>query len=107
MDDETTGMRVRVRIGWLLVVTGFVVVLGSAVLRNWNAFPGWTGAVGGLGIVAGCIGGSLLGRYRSAVRDPAAARRVMAVERDERTASIRTRAGHRAWVVSAVITWIG
>ena len=108
MHDDRAWIRGRVRLGWVLLAVGVAVVVAATVLDVADLVPGWDfRVVGGLGILGIGLGLSLVIRYRPALRDEAAARRVVVEERDERTVQIRTRAGNRAWIVSAVITWIG
>ena len=57
-------------------------------------------------MLAAGLGVSQVLRYRPALRDEASARRIAVEERDERSVQIRTRAGNRAWIVSAVWVWI-
>jgi hypothetical protein len=108
MDEQRAWIRGRVLTGWALVALGVAVFAIGLVLRAVNAFPGWNVAiVGGLGILAVGVGAGLVVQYRRALHDDVAAHRIIATERDERVVGIKTRAGNRAWVVSAVITWLG
>ncbi|MFN8631004.1 MAG: hypothetical protein U0838_12020 [Chloroflexota bacterium] len=108
MDEQRAWIKGRVLTGWALVATGGAILAISLILRAANAFPGVNmGVIGGLGILALGFGIGLVAQYRRALHDEAAARRVIVAERDERTVGIKTRAGNRAWVVSAVITWLG
>lgn len=108
MDEQRAWIRGRVLTGWALGAVGVVVLAASLGLRAAGAFPGWNlGAVGGLGILAIGMGVGLVVQYRRALHDPAAAHRVIVAERDERVVAIKTRAGNRAWVVSAAMTWLG
>lgn len=108
MHDELAWIRRRVRLGWLLLAIGASVVVVATILSVADLVPGWdVRVVGGLGILLAGLGLALVIRYRSALGDDAAARRAIVEERDERTVQIRTRAGYRAWIVSAVFLWIG
>jgi hypothetical protein len=108
MDEQRTWIRGRVMTGRVLVAVGVAIFAASLVLRALDAFQGWNvGIAGGLGILAIGVGVGLIVQYRSALNDDAAAHRIIVAERDERVVGIRTRAGNRAWVVSAVITWLG
>ena len=108
MHDERAWISGRVRLGWLLLAAGAAVVVVTTVLGVVDLVPGWDfRVVGGLGILMLGLGLGLVMRYRPALGDDAAARRVVVEERDERTVQIRTRAGYRAWIVSAVFVWIG
>ena len=108
MHDERAWISGRVRLGRLLLAVGAAVVVVATVLGVADLVPGWDfRVVGGLGVLMLGLGLGLVMRYRSALDDDAAARRLVVEERDERTVQIRTRAGYRAWVVSAVFVWIG
>ncbi len=108
MHDEQAWIQGRVRLGWLLVAVGAVVLVVATVLDVMDLVPGWDFRVlGGLGILVLGLGLGLVTRYRPALRDDAAARRFVVEERDERSVQIRTRAGNRAWIVSAVFVWMG
>jgi hypothetical protein len=107
MDERKTWIRGRVRLGWGLIALGAVLVLTGGVLGAMNSGTGWNfGIIGGLGILAAGFGVGYVVRYRSALRDATSARRIAVEERDERGVLIRTRAGNRAWVVSAVLVWV-
>jgi hypothetical protein len=108
MDEQRAWIRGRVLTGWALVALGVVVFAIGLVLRAVNAFPGWNvGILGGLGILVIGVGAGLVVQYRRALHDDAAAHRIIVSERDERVVGIKTRAGNRAWVVSAVFIWLG
>jgi hypothetical protein len=107
MNERRAWIANRVRLGWGLIVAGVALLVAGGILGALNAGSGWNyGVVGGLGILAAGFGVGQVLRYRPALRDEAAARRIAAEERDERSVQIRTRAGNRAWIVSAVFVWI-
>jgi peptidoglycan/LPS O-acetylase OafA/YrhL len=107
MNERTAWIANRVRLGWGLIVLGVALLVASGVLGALNAGDGWNySIIGGLGILAAGFGIGLVVRYRPALRDEASARRIAVEERDERSVQIRTRAGNRAWIVSAVLVWI-
>jgi hypothetical protein len=108
MHDELAWIRGRVRLGWAVLAGGAAVLIVATVVSVADLVPGWDfRIVGALGILGLGLGLGLVIRYRPALRDTAAARRVIVEERDERTVQIRTRAGNRAWIVSAVFVWVG
>ena len=107
MDERRAWAAGRVRLGWGLVGLGVALVVAGTIIGALNAGDGWNyGIIGGLGILAAGVGLGQVIRYRPALHDEATARRITVEERDERSVGIRTRAGNRAWVVSAVLVWI-
>jgi hypothetical protein len=108
MTDRTSWLRTRVRAGWLLLACGLVVFVASLALARANPdFPWNLRILGGLGIVIGGVGGGLIFRYRPAISDDEAARRLVVEERDERGVLIRRRAGQRAYWMSALLVYVG
>ncbi len=108
MNEQTQWLRVRARLGWLLLAGGLVLLAGSLVAAR--AYPDATfnfRIVGGLGILVVGIGLAFAVRYGVALRDEAAARRVIVEERDERSVTIRQRAGSRAYWTSAILVFAG
>jgi hypothetical protein len=107
MNERTAWIANRVRLGWGLIVLGVALLVAGGALGALNAGSGWNyNIIGGLGILAAAFGAGLVLRYRPALHDEASARRIAVEERDERSVQIRTRAGNRAWIVSAVFVWI-
>lgn len=108
MTEQTQWLRMRARLGWLLLAAGLVLLAGSLVASR--AYPDTTinlRIVGGLGILVGGLGLGYAVRYGGALRDEAAARRVIVEDRDERSVLIRQRAGSRAYLASAVLVFGG
>ncbi len=108
MNEQTGWLRLRARLGWLLLAGGLVLLGGSLVAGRAN--PNATfdfRIVGGLGIFVAGLGLAFAVRYGVALRDEASARRVMVEERDERSVLIRQRAGSRAYWASAVLVFCG
>jgi hypothetical protein len=107
MDERLAWIVGRVRLGWISVGLGIGLVGMSVVLGAVNPGTGMDhNALGGLGILAIGFGVGWVVRYRPALRDEASARRIAVEERDERSVQFRTRAGNRAWIVSAFLVWI-
>ena len=108
MTDRTTWLRIRVRAGWLLLACGIVVFAASLVLARANPdFPWNLRIMGGVGIVIGGVGAAMIARYRPAISNDEAARRLIVEERDERGVLIRRRAGQRAYWTSALLVYVG
>jgi peptidoglycan/LPS O-acetylase OafA/YrhL len=108
MTDRTTWLGRRVRAGWLLLACGILVFVGSVVLSLASPDFRWNLRIlGGVGMVLGGLGVSLLVRYRPAISNGEVARRLIVEERDERGIQIRQRAGQRAYWASAVLVLIG
>lgn len=108
MTDRTTWLRIRVRVGWLLLGCGIVVFAVSLVLARANPdFPWNLRIMGGVGIVIGGVGAAMIARYRPAISNDEVARRLIVEERDERGVLIRRRAGQRAYWTSALLVYVG
>lgn len=108
MSEQTQWLRLRARLGWLLLAGGLVLLVGSLVAaRAIPNEPFNFRIVGGLGILIAGLGLAFAVRYGAALRDDAAARRVMVEERDERSVLIRQRAASRAYWTSAVLVFGG
>jgi hypothetical protein len=108
MTDRTSWLRTRVRAGWLLLACGIVVFVASLVLaRAHPDYPWNLRILGGVGMVIGAVGAAMVIRYRPAISDVEAARRLIVEERDERGVRIRQRAGQRAYWVSALLVYVG
>ncbi len=107
MDKRTNWIAGRVRLGWLFLGGGALVGLAGVWLELQAAGPSNFRLLTGLGILLLGIGVGYLVRYRAALKDSAAARRLVAEERDERSELIRARAGNRAYWVSAGLVYLG
>lgn len=107
MDERRAWIAGRVRLGWAMVALGIGLVGLNIVLGAMNARTGANyNVVGGFGILATGFGIGWVVRYRPALSDEASARRIAVEERDERSVQIRTRAGNRAWILSAILVWV-
>jgi hypothetical protein len=85
-----------------------VVFVASLVLaRAHPDYPWNLRILGGVGMVIGAVGAAMVIRYRPAISDVEAARRLIVEERDERGVRIRQRAGQRAYWVSALLVYVG
>jgi peptidoglycan/LPS O-acetylase OafA/YrhL len=108
MTDRNRWLRTRVRAGWLLLACGIAVFVASLVLARANPDYPWNLRImGGVGIVLGGVGAGMIARYRPAITNDEAARRLIVEERDERGVRIRQRAGQRAYWVSAFLVYVG
>ena len=108
MDKHTNWIAARIRLGWVFLVAG--VLVASLGIFSEMAFYYLTynfRIITGLGILLIGIGVGYLVRYRAALKDELAARRLTAEERDERTVMIRSRAGNRAYIVCALLVYLG
>lgn len=107
MTQDLHWLTTRVRLGLLLLAGGaLTTVVATLVSLADPSVAAQARIVGGAGILAVGIGTAAVIRYGSALRDDAAALRVLIEERDERAESIRQRAGHRAYLVSAAVTFV-
>jgi len=108
MDQRNKWIANQVRLGWLFLGGGLVVGLMGILLER-QAAPGPFNSrlLTGLGILLLGIGAGYLVRYRAALKDSAAARRLVAEERDERSLLIRAQAGNRAYWISAGLFYLG
>jgi hypothetical protein len=108
MDSRKRWIVAKVRLGWALLLAGVVAgALGAVLMKLYAHGPYNYGILTGLGILLVAVGIELLVRYRRALSDDRAASRLVATERDERTVLIRSRAGNRAYWVSAVLIYAG
>lgn len=98
----------RIRTGWVILAVGVVVCLVGVLLELGNSNLAFNPAIiTGLGILGVGIGVGIVVRYRAALVDEQAAKRLKADELDERTVLIRTRAGSRAYWVSTGLVYAG
>ena len=108
MDKTTSWIAARVRLGWIFLVVGVLVAsVGIFSELNFSYVPFNFRIITGVGILFVGIGAGFLIRYQPALKDQKSARRLNIEERDERTVQIRTRAGNRAYIVSAALIYIG
>lgn len=108
MESRTRWIAGKIRLGWIFLALGALVVIIGLLAQIQFVDSAYNfRIVTGLGILFIGIGAGYLLRYRTALKDDQAARRLNAEERDERTLLIRARAGNRAYWVTAVILYIG
>ena len=108
MDNPTNWIAARVRLGWVFLVAGVLVAsVGILSELNFSYAPINFRIITGVGILLIGIGAGFLIRYQPALKDQKSAHRLNIEERDERTVQIRTRAGNRAYIVSALLVYIG
>lgn len=108
MNKRMKWITARIKYGWFIVTAGVLVGLTGIVLELFAAAPPFRPSlITGLGILFIGIGVGMVVRYRSALRDEDAARRLTVEEMDERTVMIRNQAAYRAFWVSMVMIYIG
>ncbi len=108
MNDNQKWIAQKVTLGLVLLSVGTLALLAGVLI------PLLTGSldflfriIAGAGILSIGLGIAQLVKYRGASRDPLAARRITAQERDERMIAIRLRAGNRAFWVSLLMVYAG
>lgn len=100
-------IRKRYVTGWVLFVLGLLVfTIGILTELSNSTQPFNVRIITGFGFVFIFGGIGILTRYRAALRDEKAAKRIMINAADERTVMIRSKAGHLAFWVSMIITYI-
>ncbi len=108
MNNQTKWISNRIQIGRITLAVGVIVaILGIIAESRFSDLSFNFRIITGLGILIIGIGVSILIRYGAAVKDEQSARRLNVEERDERTVLIRTRAGNKAYWVSAALIYIG
>jgi hypothetical protein len=108
VDNRTKWIKTRIRLGWVFLGVGALVAVGGIFAESQFAGQPFNfRIITGLGILLIGVGVAYLVRYGAALKDEQAARRLTVEERDERTLLIRTRAGNRAYWVSAALAYIG
>lgn len=108
MDSRTKWITTRIRTGWAFLAAGVIVgAIGMFTELQHAVLPYNPRLLTGLGILLAGIGVAYLVRYRAALQDERAARRLTVEERDERLMLIRMRAGNRAFWVSALLVYAG
>ena len=108
MDSRKNWISARIRLGSVFLIAGVLVAsLGIFTEMTFYYLTYNFRIITGVGILMIGVGVGYLVRYGAALKDEQAARRLTAEERDERTLMIRTRAGNRAYIVSAVLVYLG
>ena len=108
MNNRTKWIQSRIRTGWVLLVLGGLVGLAGIYTELQYGYEPFNYRIlTGAGILLAGAGAGYLARYWPALKDERSARRLCAEERDERTMMLRSRAGNRAYYVSAVMTFAG
>ena len=108
MVNRTKWIKSKIYIGWMLLALGILVAVAGIITELQYADQPYNfRIVTGLGILFIGIGVGNLVRYGTALKNEQSARRLIVEEADERTVLIRTRAGNRAYWVSAVFIYIG
>jgi hypothetical protein len=98
----------RIQLGWALLAAGLVVGISGILLRMMvGDLPFNARIITGIGILLIGLGISNIVRYRAALQDKQAARRMISEGRDERIQAIRARAGNRAYWISAALAYTG
>jgi len=108
MDNRKKWITDKIRLGWILLAAG--VLFGTAGIllgRIYATLPYNFGIMTGLGIFLAGIGINNLLLYRKALTNKEVAMQLAVTERDERTVFMRTRAGNRAYWVSAALVYAG
>lgn len=97
----------RISLAWILLILGIVIFLTGILLEiSVENKPFNLRIISGLGIVFLAAGAGMLVKYRQASKDETAARRLMIEAGDERVQMIRSKAGHRAFWTSMLITYL-
>lgn len=91
----------------VFLAAGFLFTLAGAALEIAGVQPGFdTRLITGLGILLLGIGVSNWLRYRSASRDPEAARQTLIAKTDERLVILRNKAGNRGFWTGLALTYL-
>ncbi len=106
MSNQQKWINCQMRIGWVFLGAGLIlVVIGIGLERSIRILSINPKIITGLGIFLLGMAIAYLVRYGSARRSLQAANRLASQELDERTQSIRARAGNRAYWFSAILTY--
>ena len=108
MNNRKQWIENKIKQGWMFLIAG--ILLGAAGIVTASLLPGTPfnfRLITGLGIVLIGIGISSLIRYPPALKNEQLARDLTVNEHDERTVLIQTRAGNRAYWVTALIIYGG
>ncbi len=96
------------RTGWILLIFGIVLLAAGAISRQLMPNVTFLGRlVMALGIFFTGWGIITLNKWLVGLKDPQAARRMVVEEQDERSLSIRDRAGNRAFIFSILASSFG
>lgn len=108
MDNRVKWVKAKMHLGWILLIMGALVILVGIIAELQKGTQPYNyRIITGVGILLTGYGIGNLVRYRAALRDSKAARRLSAQERDERTMFIRARSGSRAYWASALLVYAG
>ena len=108
MDNRKKWIVNKVNLGWVLLAAGILLGATGVILgRMFSSLPYNFGILTGLGIFLAGIGINNVITYRIALKNKQVAERLAVAERDERTVFIRSRAGNRAYWVSAALVYAG
>jgi ABC-type uncharacterized transport system permease subunit len=106
MSSQAEWVGRQVRLGRALIGAGAALAVFGVVLPVVAGdLPFNERIITGLGLFVFGLGVARLVQYASARRDPQAARRLAAENRDERTRLLRGRAGQRAYFCSAALAY--
>lgn len=112
MSNSTNWIAARVRLGWVMLAAGLLIgVAGVWVQAQFASLPFNFRIITGVGILLMGLGTANIVRYRAALKDEHAARRLTVEEHDERAMLIRNQAGYRAFwaaftLVSGGLMWV-
>jgi len=107
MNDRKTGWAAgKIRIGWISLAAGLILFAAGIALRG-QTLPLDPRTISGAGLLMAGIGIATWVRYGALMKDPGEARGVNFEERDERSRSIRTQAGNRAFWVTIALVYAG
>jgi hypothetical protein len=108
MNNKNNWIKNKIRMGWIYLSVGIILVVTGVFLQfQYARLPYNFRIVTGVGILLAAVGIANLVRYRAALRNEPAARRLNIEEKDERMMLIRARAGNRAFWVSSVLIYSG
>jgi hypothetical protein len=108
MDNRKNWIVNKIKLGWIFLTAGILLGAAGILLGRINTtLPYNFGIITGLGIFLAGIGINNLVLYRKALNNEQVARQLTVAERDERTILIRSRAGNRAYWVSAALVYAG
>jgi len=108
MDNRKKWITDKIRLGGVLLAAGILLGAAGFILgRIYFNLPYNFGIISGLGIFLAGLGINNLLVYRKALTSEQVAMQLTVTERDERTVFIRSRAGNRAYWVSAALVYAG